>query len=40
MFDDFWKIDRSMGESRFAQVLGAVIMVVVIVGSIIYSVIR
>jgi hypothetical protein len=28
---NFWKIDKSMGESRFAQVCGLILLVAVII---------
>jgi len=33
---NFWKIDKSMGESRLAQVLGVVILVGMFVSSLFY----
>ena len=33
---DFWKIDKSMGESRLAQVLGVVILIGMFVSSLFY----
>jgi hypothetical protein len=33
---DFWKIDKSMGESRLDQILGAVILVGMFVSSLFY----
>jgi len=36
MFEDFWKVDKSMGESRFDQVLGVIILVGLFVFSILH----
>ena len=37
---DWWEIDKSTGESRAAQVAGAVLMIILIGGSLIYAIIR
>jgi len=34
---NFWKIDKSMGESRISQIGGAVLLVSIILASIFYS---
>ena len=36
MFEEFFKVDRSMGESRGEQILGAILLIVVFVGSAIF----
>jgi len=36
MFDGFFKIDRSMGESRLAQFTGGLLLISIIVDGIIY----
>jgi len=36
MFEDFFKIDRNMGERRVDQILGVILLIVVFVGSILY----
>jgi len=38
MFEDFFKIDKSMGESRGAQILGWVILVGTIASAILYKI--
>jgi len=35
---DFWTIDKSMGESRGAQILGLILLIGTIVGSVIYKI--
>jgi hypothetical protein len=30
MFKEFWKIDESLGESRFAQLIGLVLLICVV----------
>jgi cytochrome c1 len=40
MFDEWWKIDKRMGESRFAQVLGIVIIISLLVFSVLWSYIK
>jgi hypothetical protein len=37
---DWWEIDKNMGESRAAQVAGAILMILLIGGSLIYAIIR
>jgi len=31
MFEEFWKIDKSMGESRWDQILGLVVILALVV---------
>jgi len=40
MFEDFFKIEKRWGESRAAQVLGVVMLILVFAGSIIYMIFR
>jgi len=37
---DWWEIDKNMGESRATQVAGAILMILLIGGSLIYAIIR
>jgi len=37
---NWWKIDKNMGESRTFQVMGIILMILLIGGSLIYAIIR
>ncbi len=37
MFEDFFKIDKSMGESRFDQILGVIVLVGIVIFAVVYK---